>query len=351
MTKSKACAALLAALSLGVAATGGAALAAEKSEKAKDAQESREALRAKLDEAQRRLDQAAREVAELSMSLSGDVIAHAAPFVRMTKRAVLGIGLAPRGQERDDGVEIATVSPGGGAAEAGLKSGDVIVEMNGKPLAREGDRSPHEKLLAMMRDIEPDETVHLRYRRDGKLHDAKVVAKSAMNHHVFAFRTPEAGAIGIPAPPPPIAFRRADGVFGSAELVSLTPKLGRYFGTDKGLLVVRAPNDSRLELQEGDVILDIDGRVPSSPSHALRILGSYQGGEKLKLNVMRDKKRVTFEITIPQDAKAGGPFEGRLLTPGRPLLVPNEEDVRIELPRQEQERRIIRTEEGQRTAV
>src|SRR5690554_8147511 len=86
MTKSKACAALLAALSLGVAATGGAALAAEKSEKAKDAQESREALRAKLDEAQRRLDQAAREVAELSMSLSGDVIAHAAPFVRMTDR-------------------------------------------------------------------------------------------------------------------------------------------------------------------------------------------------------------------------------------------------------------------------
>ncbi len=32
----------------------------------------------------------------------------------------------------------------------------------------------------------------------------------------------------------------AAGVFGSAELVPLTPKLGQYFGTDKDLLVVRA---------------------------------------------------------------------------------------------------------------
>jgi hypothetical protein len=80
----------------------------------------------------------------------------------------------------------------------------------------------------------------------------------------------------------------------------MTPKLGKYFGTDKGLLVVRAPDDSRLKLEEGDVILDIGGRTPSSPSHAFRILSSYQEGEKLKLNVMRDKKRLTFDITVPE---------------------------------------------------
>ena len=71
---------------------------------------------------------------------------------------------------------------------------------------------------------------------------------------------------------PNFAFMRAEGVFGSAELVPLTPKLGQYFGTEKGLLVVRAPDDSRLKLEDGDVIVDIDGRTPSSPSHALRIL-------------------------------------------------------------------------------
>ena len=34
---------------------------------------------------------------------------------------------------------------------------------------------------------------------------------------------------------------RGEGVFGSAELVPMTPKLGQYFGTRHGLLVVRAP--------------------------------------------------------------------------------------------------------------
>ena len=98
---------------------------------------------------------------------------------------------------------------------------------------------------------------------------------------------------------------RGEGVFGSAELVPLTPKLGQYFGTEKGLLVVRAPADSRLKLEDGDVIVDIDGRTPASPSHAFRILGSYQPGEKLKLNVLRMKKRMTFEITIPETAARG----------------------------------------------
>jgi len=97
-------------------------------------------------------------------------------------------------------------------------------------------------------------------------------------------------------------FMRGEGVFGSAELVPMTPKLGQYFGTDTGLLVVRAPDDSRLKLEDGDVIVDIDGRTPSSPSHALRILSSYQPGEKLKLNVLRAKKRMSFEITVPEDA-------------------------------------------------
>ena len=58
----------------------------------------------------------------------------------------------------------------------------------------------------------------------------------------------------------------------------------------------------RLKLEDGDVIVDIDGRIPSSPSHALRILSSYQPGEKLELNILRTRKRMSFEVTVPQDA-------------------------------------------------
>ena len=48
-------------------------------------------------------------------------------------------------------------------------------------------------------------------------------------------------------------------------------------------------------------MLDVDGRQPKSVSHAIRILGSYQAGEKLKLGIMRDKKRVTIDVEIPAD--------------------------------------------------
>ena len=42
--------------------------------------------------------------------------------------------------------------------------------------------------------------------------------------------------------------------WGDAEFVTLTPGLGRYFGTEKGVLVARAPRDAALGLQDGDVI-------------------------------------------------------------------------------------------------
>ena len=36
----------------------------------------------------------------------------------------------------------------------------------------------------------------------------------------------------------------------------------------------------------------------------MRILGSYQAGETLKLDIMRDKKRRTLEVEIPDDRKS-----------------------------------------------
>ena len=62
--------------------------------------------------------------------------------------------------------------------------------------------------------------------------------------------------------------------FRALELVPVTPKLGQYFGTDKGLLVVRAPAEAGAKLEEGDVLLTIGGRTPENPRHAFRILGS-----------------------------------------------------------------------------
>jgi S1-C subfamily serine protease len=83
------------------------------------------------------------------------------------------------------------------------------------------------------------------------------------------------------------------------ELVALSEGLGGYFGTDEGLLVVRAPATDELGLEDGDVILEIGGRVPSSPQHAMSILRSFEPGERLELEIMRRQRREQLEYELP----------------------------------------------------
>jgi PDZ domain-containing protein len=96
-------------------------------------------------------------------------------------------------------------------------------------------------------------------------------------------------------------FRQAfHNEFNGLELASITPKLGAYFGATDGVLVVNAPDNAALKLEDGDVIQTIDGRKPSDGAHALRILRSYKSGEKLNLGVLRQRKTVTLAVTMPE---------------------------------------------------
>lgn len=89
------------------------------------------------------------------------------------------------------------------------------------------------------------------------------------------------------------------GPLGTIELARITPKLGQYFGTDHGVLVVRAPAHGVLSLQDGDVILSIGGRTPSSSSQAARILTSYDPGQKMRLVIMREHRRINITTAMP----------------------------------------------------
>ena len=96
-------------------------------------------------------------------------------------------------------------------------------------------------------------------------------------------------------------FPWAGSGLGDLELVELNEGSVSYFGTDTGLLVVAAPKSDAFDLRDGDVIQTIDGREPKDVRHAMRILASYQAGEKLELGIMRDRKKVTIDVEIPAD--------------------------------------------------
>lgn len=258
--------------------------------------------RKQLEEARERLDKAAREVAELS----GKLGAHARQEIRIVeggpRRAVLGI------QIDDDparqGVRVLNVSPGGPAAEAGLRDHDIIVALDGESLPGSGaDRA----LVERMRKVEPDQKVRVRVLRDGKKRDYVVVARApAMQDRVFAMRMPEMGAVGAGTGPFVQHFRTFwPGEFAGLELAAITPKLGAYFGVSEGVLVVSAPKDGAFKLEDGDVLQAIDGRKPDDGPHALRILRSYRSGEKLTLTVLRQRKPLSLAVTMPERPDMG----------------------------------------------
>jgi len=263
--------------------------------------------------AELRMAEAARQMADLSMAQ----LPHVEKFeriIRASRGPVLGvtIGVA-ESDEPVAGVEILGVTPGGAAAEAGLRAGDTITSINGETLTADHGEQATQTLLEFMQGVEEGDELDIEYLRNGKSASVEL-APRAIASNVFAFQfdgenftSPDVEvhvAPGFPGSGNSFVWAMHDDGFGSMEMVKLTEKLGNYFGTDEGLLVVRAPKNEELKLEDGDVILNIDGRTPSSVSHALRILSSYQGGEKLKVEIMRDKRKRTIEIEMPDNRRS-----------------------------------------------
>jgi C-terminal processing protease CtpA/Prc len=272
-------------------------------------------LEGDLKAARDRLDDAARDVAELTRKLYGDEPHDVLRFIGGPPRgSMLGINIDSEGTN-GQGVRIVGVSPGGPAAQSGLKAGDVIVAIDGKSLSSASSGEASADLVEHMRATEAGTTVNVDYLRGGKRQAVKVKTTKAEPAVVRMLRERDVlPALQGAAPmfeqfavPPFDVFFDAGHAFRSIELVSVTPKLGQYFGTDKGLLVVRAPKSTQYGLEEGDVLLSIDGRTPDSPGHAFRILRSYQPGEQVKLQVLRNRKRTDVTARIPEEDSVGAP--------------------------------------------
>ena len=290
----------------------------------------------RMREAEERLAEAARRVAELSSERLGSINGIQRFAFDFSNRPRLGVTIGNDETARPvEGVRVIGVTPGSAAADAGLRAGDVLTSINDEPLGADSSEAANQRLFDFMRGVEEGDTLEIAYLRNGNA--GKVaVAPRVEEHRVFAFAGPEVhGEMRAPGFPPPgeivERFRFGGGwrgTWGDMELVEINEGLGRYFGTDRGLLVIRAPGSNAFELEEGDVITSIDGREPSSVNHCMRILGSYQPGEKLVLEIMRDKRRETLEVEVPDDRSSRvPPFPARPGRPARAPLPPSPEDV------------------------
>jgi len=253
-------------------------------------------LEAQLAMARQKLEVAARDVAQLSSQLGQAAMAH---VQSLRTRAVLGIQLQVEPSATQQGATIIGVSPGGPAADAGVASGDVIVALNGAPIT---GPNAGRQVVERMAVVKPDSRVALKVMRDGKPKEFQITPRANMVDFFPVFDGPGPRPIEMrPGGPDDVGA-----IFEGMELADLSPALGQYFGTSQGVLVIRVPHDGEfLKLQDGDVILSIDGRIPENGSHAARILRSYQSGEKIHLKVMRQKKTLELAATLPEHRHAG----------------------------------------------
>lgn len=225
-------------------------------------------------------------------------------------RARIGVVVATDADTEKDkiGARIEAVTPGGPADDAGLQAGDIITKFNGTALggvaSEEDEQSgPGNKLIELAHALDPGDTAKVEYRRGTQNKTATIIAED-MGARSFAFTVPDMPEFRTPMPDFPRAFGgEAFTIIGSPwgglDMVTLNADLGEYFGTREGVLVVRTPEDSTLPVKGGDVILAIDGRKPTSPSSAMRILQSYEEGDTVKFDVMRHQRRSTVTWIVP----------------------------------------------------
>lgn len=219
------------------------------------------------------------------------------PTMARMNRARIGVELGGTAEaDGRTGVRLRDVQEGGPAARAGIRAGDILLSLNGTEL---GD-DPTDRLLTLLRDIEPGDTVTLGFSRDGSRETAQVVTDRAEGLSIFgpgarprAWNFPRADRMrpAVIAPEARVRLRQLLG--DGLELVDMNEGLGEYLGISEGVLVASADDGSALGLRAGDVILSIGGRAVQDPGHARAIVASYRPDETITFEIMRERRRTT----------------------------------------------------------
>ena len=289
------------------------------------------ATEAQLEAARADLERAARRVAELSRRLGredGPVRIER----NIVRKPVLGVLLAPDPQ---GGVRIAGVTPDSGAAAAGLKSGDRITGIDGKQILGSSGELRVENARKLLADLDAGTPVKVAYLREGRTAVASVTPK--LDGNVFMLRSGEGPArwmSGAPGVAPRVrsevfrigphgeckgkdckfpAFAEAFRWHG-LNLATVDKSLGRYFGTDSGVLVLST--GELAGLQAGDVIRKIDGKAVDSPREAMDVLHDKPADALVLVEYLRDRKVASTRVKVPKAL----PFRVPLPPPAPPAL-------------------------------
>jgi serine protease Do len=235
------------------------------------------------------------------------------------ERGWLGVSI----EENEEGkVEIGAIEKESPAELANLKEGDVILEI-------EGDKVTSTQMLAKeIRRRKPGQTIALKINRDEKVIDVKVKLGEYSEKDLQLELESKFPRLFVPPKPPeppelpelpelpktpetpePKAFtwglehRKYIGIY----LEEINRELSEYFGVKegRGVLVSKVSKDSPAEkagLKVADVIIKADGTRIERARDLIEVIQDKEKGEKIKLEVIRDRKARSIEVEIEEES-------------------------------------------------
>jgi serine protease Do len=171
------------------------------------------------------------------------------------------------GMTEPKGAIIASVVPDGPAAKAGLKQGDVVLQVNGKQVEDSRDLSRRVAALAA------GTTASLTVNRGGKVQTITAHIAPRKDEKVASNDKGEAvpGAVG------------ATGEAMGLGLAAVTPETRRVFNLDdgaQGVLITKVDPDSDAAdkgLQPGDVVMSVSNKTVRTPQDVQKGVAEAQG--------------------------------------------------------------------------
>lgn len=202
--------------------------------------------------------------------------------------------------KRTEGAMVMAVVPGSAAAEAGLKSGDVIISIDGRAIANA------ENLTDAISAHKKGDVVTIVLERKGVEQTVKAALKERSDARiVIAGKTPNVFSLRKGEGPEPFYFQFGGGGLG-IRYEELNKDLGTYFGASegKGVLVIEVMEKSAAAaagLKSGDVIISLDGRDITDGEDLRHALSRMAKDEKesAEMVILRDKQRKT--VTVKPD--------------------------------------------------
>ena len=298
-----------------------------------------DALRQEIRQARIDLREASRKLERLTERQLPDLRdARSFRFSTIGKRPMVGI-IMNSSARKVGGVLLSGVTPDAPADKAGLQSGDLLTRIDDRDLSgRDGLDLTNEILT----DLEVGDAFKFTYERDGESHTTTVVVEEYEPSLAFSF-SGNGDWFDIDSQALNFGFNIGDDAFSvdpeqfrdlanryrnwsfdaskmpgikgleslpyvwsrgwawsGLELTQVDAQLGRYFGTERGALVLEADRLGESDLQSGDVIIAIEGDEVSNPQQAMRRLGQFEAGEQITVQIMRDHSQRDVVLIAPK---------------------------------------------------